>query len=219
MRRLEERGDRVSPSALGGCLAKPFLQSREDYTVKLEDLHWAQFRGSLVHGSMEEFREHELAKEFLIEESLEAVLPGLSVPLRGKIDNYDKAAAWLWDWKTTKGIYPKYLPKKDHVIQMYGYIYLLRANNYPVNRCTLFYMDASETYKAHLPLIPSQDELAALILPAAARLEDGYVSNLCPEPTPSALCDGTARGGKIYCSVRQFCSHWNPTLRGKKYGP
>lgn len=215
VRRLEDRGDRVSPSALGGCLAKPFLQSRENYTVSLADLHWAQFRGSLVHGSMEEFKEHELSKDYLIEESLSADLGG--IPLRGTIDNYDKTTGTLWDWKTTKGIYPKYLPKADHVTQMYGYVYLLRANSYNVTKCTLFYMDASETYKAPLPRLPSQDELVALLTPAVAKLKDGYVNNMCPEPMPSALCDGTAKGGKIFCSVKKFCPIYNPQYRGKVY--
>lgn len=58
------------------CDLKPYLERTKDFLVDPGDLHWASYRGALVHTSMEEFAKHPAAKEWVMETRFyAAVLP------------------------------------------------------------------------------------------------------------------------------------------------
>jgi hypothetical protein len=58
------------------CDLKPFLERTRDFLVDPGSLHWASYRGALVHTSMEEFAEHPAAKDWIVEQRFyAAILP------------------------------------------------------------------------------------------------------------------------------------------------
>lgn len=219
LRNIQDRGVGISATSLTGCLAKPFIQAVEGYYSRLEDLHWGSFRGSLVHGSMENFKEHEQSLDYLIERRLYGNVPrddGSLIEVSGQIDNFHISGKKLNDWKTTSLIYEAKLPKPDHVKQLWVYAWLLRENGYEVESAELFYIDAKRTYSAPVPL-PSNSVILEWVAPRARLLDKGMRTGYSPTPEPSVLCNGRTRDKKVYCGVKEYCSAYADQYVNKKY--
>lgn len=110
---VQDRGDRLSTTALTGkCWRSEYLQRTEDYEVEPQDLY-AAFRGTMFHGQLEKH----VKGGSISEARYIADLEGLG-PVSGSPDLVDPVVGELYDYKFSKEV-PRYnYPWKDHIEQV-----------------------------------------------------------------------------------------------------
>jgi hypothetical protein len=90
----QERGDRLSTTALtGGCMRGTLLERKEDYIGSF-DSYYASFRGTAMHGVLEKMAR----PGSLAEWRFYVTVDGLEISGSPDLITYDT----VWDWKTTE---------------------------------------------------------------------------------------------------------------------
>ena len=90
----QERGSRLSVTTLvGGCMRGTILERKEDYVGSL-DQSYAAFRGTSMHGALEQ----QARPGSLAEWRFYAVIDGIEISGSPDLITYDT----VWDWKTTE---------------------------------------------------------------------------------------------------------------------
>lgn len=182
---------------LAQCPLKSWHTYR-DTTIHLEkpSEHWARLRGTMFHEGFEHGFEGEEVRLYW-----DVALPdgSGSVRLAGRYDYYDVEYRTLHDYKTANKLGPTIrLPKKNNVIQMGLYVWLLGKHGYAVDRVNLTYlsMDRVQTVWLEGSDIPryTDDEVSHMVWKV--------VRDTPPEAKP--LGDWECR----YCHYRDSCAYY-----------
>lgn len=216
----------LSPSNIVGCLKKAYLMYKKDLYIPLANLHWSSMRGSLVHGQLENYPEKDCVPEKQYSREYNGHL------IKGTIDLtefphklnytegtifYDRKDATLWDYKTTKLIYEKYLPREDHINQVYIYLWIIQhIKEFKVRHIKICYLDMMRPYVVEIPMLSGKklDKFfAEFVKPKVDILIDAYENDKEPEGRwADNLCDPK------YCLVTDFCDLYKENFKKKKNG-
>ena len=147
---VEHTGDRISVTALLGCLRSTYLERIENYAATPES-KWYSLRGELIHRLVErpDFDNPYLRRS---EVRLYADLNGFSIS--GQLDNYKLRfldGGLLKDWKSVSDTGLQYVifdgAKQDHIWQTNIYAWIARRNNFPVRHIEIAYLSLMAVVK------------------------------------------------------------------------
>lgn len=147
---IEHTGDRISVTALLGCLRSTYLERVTDYAATPES-KWYSLRGELIHRLVErpDFDNPYLRRS---EIRLHAQLNGFRIS--GQLDNYKLRflnMGILKDWKSVGDNALPYVimegAKEDHIWQTNIYAWIARQNGYRVDRIEIAYLSLMAVVK------------------------------------------------------------------------
>jgi hypothetical protein len=147
---IEHTGDRISVTALLGCMRSTYLERKTEYAATPES-KWYSLRGELIHRLVErpDFDNPYLRRS---EIRLYANLNGCKIS--GQLDNYKLRflnMGILKDWKSVGDNALHYVimegAKEDHIWQTNVYAWLARQNGYRVDRIEVAYLSLMAVVK------------------------------------------------------------------------
>jgi hypothetical protein len=147
---IEHTGDRISVTALLGCLRATYLERITDFSATPESKWWS-LRGELIHRLVER---PDMDNPYLrrSEMRLRAAVNGYVVS--GQLDNYKLRfleQGILKDWKSVGDTGLHYIvydgAKEDHIWQTNIYAWIARENGYRVDRIEIAYLSLMQVVK------------------------------------------------------------------------
>lgn len=190
-----DQHDSFTPSKFQNCDRSLWLKINRDYAVDPAN-GWARLRGTMIHSILEE----SAPPNSLVEASLTRPLKvdGEWKLITGRTDLIVPADGLVADYKTTKKIYTKFLPKPEHIGQLKLYAWLAQAHGLTLDKGEIIYIEptSGNTYRCRVMLKPADE---AWIEFRVRQLRDVYRGELPPIVALEEQwrCD--------YCDVRQEC--------------
>jgi hypothetical protein len=147
---IEHTGERISVTALLGCLRSTYLERVTDYAAHPESQWWS-LRGELIHRLVER---PDMDNPYLRRSELRLRAKVNGYEVSGQLDNYKLRfleMGILKDWKSIGDAGLQYIvfdgAKEDHVWQCNIYAWLGRQNGYRIDRIEIAYLSLMQVVK------------------------------------------------------------------------
>ena len=147
---IEHTGDRISVTALLGCMRSTYLERIIDYAAPPESQWWS-LRGELIHRLVER---PDMDNPYLRRSEMRLRAKANGFEVSGQLDNYKLRfleQGILKDWKSIGDAGLQYIvfdgAKDDHVWQTNIYAWLGRQNGYRIDRIEIAYLSLMQVVK------------------------------------------------------------------------
>lgn len=155
---IEHTGDRISVTALLGCLRATYLERVTDYAAPPESKWWS-LRGEIIHRLVER---PDMDNPYLRRSEMRLRAKVNDYEMSGQLDNYKLRfleQGVLKDWKSVGDTALQYIvfdgAKQEHIWQTNVYAWIARQNGYRVDRIEIAYLSLMQVVKTGLvvPLV------------------------------------------------------------------